>query len=183
MRILWSLSEACFVLLMVAEGDFHNLTALPCNANVEHGVHYRKVSWYKVEEGVDALTGLVLKNLKTSETHLYASAQHSYEVGEDYSLIFTHSSPQDCGKYHCTLWPPVGHQIRKGDCDFYPAGCLQPTDVQLSQPDSSLCRDSIWRQVMAAGGVLLIVMVAGLSVAYGPKYRWFILCPSSVTSV
>ncbi|KPP62289.1 hypothetical protein Z043_119535, partial [Scleropages formosus] len=116
---------------MVPVNEGNSVTSLPCKVHVELGLQYRKVSWYKVDED-DGFTGLVLKNLQTNETLLYKSAQHSYQVGEDYSLILSNSSLSDCGRYRCTLWPPVGHQIKEGDYDFYPRGCPQPVKMQKS---------------------------------------------------
>ncbi|KAG5838129.1 hypothetical protein ANANG_G00220510 [Anguilla anguilla] len=65
-------------LLISRQGECYNSTKLPCRAHRQPGVMYRKISWYKVEGG---LTGLVLKNLKTNQTVLYKSANHSYQIG------------------------------------------------------------------------------------------------------
>ncbi|KAJ8391298.1 hypothetical protein AAFF_G00090850 [Aldrovandia affinis] len=148
--------------LMVSDrGGCYNMTKLPCQAHLEQGLNYRKISWYKIGEGV---TGLVLKNLNTNKTILYKSANHSYQIGDDLSLILPPSAFNDCGEYHCTLWPPVGHQIREGDSSFYPPGCSKPKEPQLikvprSRLSSSAQQDSVVCAMtggMAALGVLLL---------------------------
>ncbi|XP_066500688.1 uncharacterized protein [Hoplias malabaricus] len=117
-----------FVCLTVSVHDGQRIkqTRIPCTANTEKGLQYRKISWYKVEEESNELTGLVIKDLRTSETVLYKFAKHSYEVGEDYSLLIPEFGERDCGNYRCTLWPPVGHQIQDGNFGFYPLGCSKP---------------------------------------------------------
>ncbi|KAL4623720.1 hypothetical protein GN956_G18314 [Arapaima gigas] len=157
----------CVVLMLVSNGDFYNIT-LPCKVQVEVALQYRKVTWYKVDEDGSGITGLVLKNLQTNETRLYKSAQRSYQVGEGYTLILTNSSAQDCGKYRCTLWPPVGHQIKEGDYDFYLEGCPQPAnaqraDVPPSKLHSSVQRDSTVSVVVGlVTAVLVLIVVLGV---------------------
>ncbi|KAI7797647.1 putative CD83 antigen, partial [Triplophysa rosa] len=99
---------------------------IPCQANVEQDIQYRKVTWYKVEEGSDVLTGLVLKDLNKNITILFKLASHSYVVGEDNSLQFSRTAREDCGIYRCTLWPPLGHYIQEKDYKYYSADCMKP---------------------------------------------------------
>lgn len=76
----------------------------------------------QVELGSEVLTGLVMKDLLTQETVLYKFANQSYEVEDDYSLLLPEAVQTDCGRYRCTLWPPVGHYIQDGDYEYYPLG-------------------------------------------------------------
>lgn len=99
---------------------------IPCPASIEQGVEYRKITWYKVEEDSDVLTGLVLKDFLKNITTLYKFANYSYEVGEDNSLLVPSSAKVDCGMYRCTLWPPLGHYIQEGNTDYYSADCIKP---------------------------------------------------------
>lgn len=99
---------------------------IPCHANTEQGVQYRKITWYKVEEGSDVLTGLVLKDLHKNITVLFKFANHSYVVGEDNSLQFLSAAGESCGIYRCTLWPPLGHYIQEKDYEYYSADCIEP---------------------------------------------------------
>ncbi|KAG9270884.1 hypothetical protein AMEX_G15890 [Astyanax mexicanus] len=98
---------------------------IPCTADTEKGLQYRKISWYKVEEDSEGLIGLVLKDLRTEVTVLYKFANQSYEVDSDYSLVLPEATVRDCGQYRCTLWPPVGHYIQDGDAEFYTHGCFR----------------------------------------------------------
>ncbi|KAG9329301.1 hypothetical protein JZ751_023908 [Albula glossodonta] len=119
----------------------------------------------QVEEEV---IGLVLKNLKTNDTILYKSANHPYQVDEDLALILPDSALTDCGKYRCTLWPPIGHQIREADCSYYPDGCTEPKEpVLLKAPPSRLSSSAQWDHVTyammgggAALGILLLIVIS-----------------------
>ncbi|KAL6459062.1 hypothetical protein MHYP_G00325340 [Metynnis hypsauchen] len=113
--------------LTVSVHDEQLYIRIPCQANVEPGLQYRKISWYKVKEESDGLIGLVIKDLHTHETVLYKFANQSYEVGDDYSLLLPEFSEKDCGHYRCTLWPPLGHYIQDGDQEFYQFGCSKPS--------------------------------------------------------
>lgn len=104
----------------------HHWIKIPCPASIEQGVKYRRITWYKVEEGSDALTGLVWKDLLKNITALYKFANYSYEVGEDNSLLVPSSAKVDCGIYRCTLWPPLGHYIQEGNTGYYLADCIKP---------------------------------------------------------
>ncbi|KAK2898671.1 hypothetical protein QQF64_032078 [Cirrhinus molitorella] len=104
----------------------HEWIKIPCPANIEQGVKYRKISWYKVEEGSDVLTGLVLKDLLKNTTILYKFANHSYEVGEDNSLLVPGSAEVGCAIYRCTLWPPLGHYIQEANTEYDSADCIKP---------------------------------------------------------
>ncbi|CAM4716108.1 unnamed protein product [Leuciscus chuanchicus] len=99
---------------------------IPCNATIEQGVKYRRITWYKVEEGSDVLAGLVSKDLLKNITTLFKFAHHSYEVGEDNSLLVPGTAEEDCGVYRCTLWPPLGHYIQEGNTEYYAADCIKP---------------------------------------------------------
>ncbi|KAJ8332383.1 hypothetical protein SKAU_G00425560 [Synaphobranchus kaupii] len=129
MRNFLKLISLNLVLIASRHGDCYNMTKLPCHVHLEQGLKYRKISWYKVEGG---LTGLVLKNLNTNKTILYKSANHSYLIGEDLSLILPTSDLNDCGKYLCTVWPPIGHKIQEGECSYYPQGCPRPPEAHLT---------------------------------------------------
>ncbi|KAK7135721.1 hypothetical protein R3I94_014403 [Phoxinus phoxinus] len=92
---------------------------IPCHANIEEGVKYRRITWYKVAAGSDVLDGLVLKDLLKNITTLFKFAHHSYEVGEDNSLLVPGvTAEEDCGVYRCTLWPPLGHYIQEGNTEY-----------------------------------------------------------------
>uniref|UniRef100_A0AAR2JN06 Ig-like domain-containing protein n=1 Tax=Pygocentrus nattereri TaxID=42514 RepID=A0AAR2JN06_PYGNA len=112
--------------LTVSVHDEQLSIRIPCQAKVEPGLQYRKISWYKVKEESDGLIGLVIKDLHTHETVLYKFANQSYEVGDDYSLLLPEFSEKDCGHYRCTLWPPLDHYIQDGDYEFYQFGCSKP---------------------------------------------------------
>ncbi|KAI1897094.1 hypothetical protein AGOR_G00079580 [Albula goreensis] len=167
MRIWFSLLNVA--VMLSDHGGCYTINKLPCQARLEPGLQYRKISWYKVEEEV---IGLVLKNLKTNDTILYQSANHSYQVDEDLALILPDSALRDCGKYRCTLWPPIGHQIREADCSYYPDGCTGPKEpVLLKAPPSRLSSSAQWDHVtyaMMGGGaalgilLLIVISVAGL---------------------
>nr|XP_015220048.1 PREDICTED: CD83 antigen-like [Lepisosteus oculatus] len=141
--------------------DHDGLSHLPCTAQVEPGVPYRKVSWYKVEE--EGLVGLVLKNLETGRSYLYGSANHSYAIGEDLALLLPVSAAGDCGSYRCTLWPPLGHQIQDGLSTFHTVGCPKPR-ITPQKPDR-ISHSSGWDQrvltmmVGVTGAVCLCVFV------------------------
>lgn len=108
---------------------------IACPASIEQGLKYRRITWYKVEEGSDVLTGLVLKDLLKNITTLYKFANYSYEVGEDNSLLVPSSAKVDCGVYRCTLWPPLGHYIQEGNTDYYSADCIKPQLHDLPASD------------------------------------------------
>ncbi|KAI5095153.1 hypothetical protein C0J45_15228, partial [Silurus meridionalis] len=95
---------------------------IPCQAKRESEVQYRRITWYKVQKGSEVLTGLVTKDLHTQKTVLYKFVNRSYEVKDDYSLLFPNAGQSDCGHYRCTLWPPVGHYIQEGDYELYALG-------------------------------------------------------------
>ncbi|KAG7472038.1 hypothetical protein MATL_G00104330 [Megalops atlanticus] len=167
------------LLLLTASdhGDCYNVTKLPCEAQLEKGLRYRKVTWYKVDKD---LTGLVLKNLYTNKTTIYKSANHSYQVGEDLSLFLPSPALSDCGRYRCTLWPPVGHQIREGDYRFYPAGCPKPVEPLLTEPlpsrlssynlgNSAVC--AMMGGVAAVGLLITILAVAIWKNRQGQNYK------------
>ncbi|RXN18431.1 CD83 antigen-like protein [Labeo rohita] len=98
----------------------------------------------EVEQGTDALAGLVLKDLLKNITTLYKFANHSYEVGEDNSLLVPASAELDCGIYRCTLWPPLGHYIQEANTKYDSAALTLNT---VAGNDELLvtasCRDDI----------------------------------------
>lgn len=108
---------------------------IPCRANTEKGVKYRRINWYKVEGASDVLTGLVSKNLMKNTTTLYKFAAHSYEIGEDNSLLIPAVTQNDCGTYRCTLWPPLGHYIQEVNIE-YSEGCIKPHVHAVGQVDA-----------------------------------------------
>lgn len=110
---------------------------IPCHANIEQGVKYRRITWYKVEEGSDVLAGLVLKDLLKNITTLFKFAHHSYEVGEDNSLLVPGPAEEDCGVYRCTLWPPLGHYIQEGNTEYY-SDCIKPQVQVVSSKKDTL---------------------------------------------
>lgn len=137
-------------------------TALPCKANAVQGVQYRKISWYKVLGS--EYRGLVLKNLRTNQTSVYRGANHSYALGEGYALLLPDSALSDCGTYQCTLWPPLGEYIQEGQYEYYPAGCVRPTEALPIIPLSSAVDV---REHLAAWGLpaaLLIFFIASATI-------------------
>ncbi|KAJ8258150.1 hypothetical protein GJAV_G00193700 [Gymnothorax javanicus] len=123
---------------------------IPCQAHREPGLLYRKISWYKVEEG---MTGLVLKNLNSSKMFLFKWANHSYDIGEDLSLILPNSALNECGTYHCTLWPPLGHKIQEGEYTYYHSGCPESPEAHLTNAVHSRLSSSGTGGRMKHGGV------------------------------
>ncbi|XP_051509308.1 uncharacterized protein LOC127414937 isoform X1 [Myxocyprinus asiaticus] len=105
---------------------------IPCQANIEQGLKYRKITWYKVDEISNVLTGLVLKNLIKNITLHFKFAKQSYEVGEDNSLLIPGAAGENCGLYRCTLWPPLGQYIQEGDYEYYSADCMKPQQQAVS---------------------------------------------------
>ncbi|XP_053481370.1 uncharacterized protein LOC128608029 [Ictalurus furcatus] len=105
---------------------------VPCTVNQEEGVEYRKITWYKVSVSSGSLVGLVMKDIHTNTTHLYKFANHSYQVGNDLSLLHVPECSQDeCEMYRCCVWPPVGHRILQSDYSL-PQGC-QSNDVGMTE--------------------------------------------------
>ncbi|KAI5610301.1 hypothetical protein C0J50_5124 [Silurus asotus] len=105
--------------LCMSSRENKSFTEIPCQAKRESEVQYRRITWYKVQKGSEVLTGLVTKDLHTQKTVLYKFVDRSYEVKDDYSLLFPNAGQSDCGHYRCTLWPPVGHYIQEGDYELY----------------------------------------------------------------
>ncbi|XP_077079462.1 uncharacterized protein LOC143732356 isoform X2 [Siphateles boraxobius] len=130
---------------------------IPCHANIEQGVKYRRITWYKVKESSDVLAGLVSKDLLKNITRLFKFAHHSYEVGEDNSLVVPGTAEEDCGVYRCTLWPPLGHYIQEGNTDYYSADCIKPQVQAVSSKKDTLSAN---HQFIIVGCVLSLVSCA-----------------------
>uniref|UniRef100_A0AAY5EE41 Immunoglobulin V-set domain-containing protein n=1 Tax=Electrophorus electricus TaxID=8005 RepID=A0AAY5EE41_ELEEL len=89
---------------------------IPCKVQMEEGVQYRKITWYKVITTSNSLIGLVMKDIPKNSTIFYKIANNSYQIGDDFSLLIPQdSTEQVCEIYRCSLWPPVGHRILKSD--------------------------------------------------------------------
>lgn len=84
-----------------------------------------------------------MKDLLKNITTLYKFANHSYEVGEDNSLLVPASAELDCGIYRCTLWPPLGHYIQEANTKYDSAGeNLQNLPSQVSDLHYKVAEDS-----------------------------------------
>ncbi|KAG5281704.1 hypothetical protein AALO_G00047870 [Alosa alosa] len=160
------------VCLLSADFALAVLTAeslsIPCKAHSVQGVQYRKISWYKVIG--PEYRGLVMKNLHDNHTTVYRGANHSYEVGAEFSLLLPEPALGDCGTYQCTLWPPLGHYIQEGQYEYYPAGCLRPTEAlpMMPLPVTHFSCFDITRNLASWGipaALILIIIIAG-SVLY-----------------
>ncbi|KAF7695460.1 hypothetical protein HF521_007183 [Silurus meridionalis] len=89
---------------------------VPCKVELEQGVQYRRITWYKVSFRSDMLVGLVMKDIRSNKTQLYKFVNHSYQIGDDLSLLHVpEHSPEECEIYRCSVWPPVGHRILQTD--------------------------------------------------------------------
>lgn len=67
-----------------------------------------------VESG--SLVGLAMKDIHTNTTQLYKFANHSYQIGNDLSLLHVPKhSQEECELYRCCVWPPVGHHILQSE--------------------------------------------------------------------
>ncbi|KAL7828724.1 hypothetical protein SRHO_G00323580 [Serrasalmus rhombeus] len=104
---------------------------IPCQAQLEQGVQYRKIFWYKVTES-NSVVGLIMKDLGKNTTALYKHANHSYQIGDDLSLLLL-SEPREkretkCETYRCSVWPPVGYYIQESDYSL-PQGCQNSTEM------------------------------------------------------
>ncbi|XP_028850477.1 uncharacterized protein LOC114798720 isoform X1 [Denticeps clupeoides] len=120
---------------MLMHNESENYIRIPCNAQAEYGVKYRKIIWYKTRPDSDAMTGLVQKNLENNLTTRYKRfVNHTYDVGEDFSLLFSPRWPHaECTLYCCSLWPPLGHQFRESQF-LYPEGCARPlSDLPITE--------------------------------------------------
>ncbi|KAK1157867.1 hypothetical protein AOXY_G24046 [Acipenser oxyrinchus oxyrinchus] len=159
---------SCVALAMLVAGDYNGTERLLCTARAEQGLQYRKVSWYKVEGGVGELTGLVLKDLHTNRSYLYSSANHSYQIEEDYSLLIPGAGLGDCGLYRCTLWAPLGQRMQEGDCSFLPDGCPEPAVGVLKEVKQSPLAargQADWGLTMGiTGGVFVLTLLVVLAI-------------------
>ncbi|KAG5282431.1 hypothetical protein AALO_G00055930 [Alosa alosa] len=104
---------------------------IPCEVNLEEGVRYRKVSWYKVEDDSEQPTGLVIKNLQKNKTVLYRDVSPPYTIDDDLSLVIPETQ-KVCTTYICCAWPPLGHRIQEWKQN-YPTGCQRPMKWQSQQ--------------------------------------------------
>ncbi|TSN76515.1 Transcription factor 15 [Bagarius yarrelli] len=113
-------SSVLFLIFLMSDVSFS--LQIPCTVNLEEGVEYQKITWYKVF-GPGSLVGLVRKDIHTNITQHYKFANDSYQIGTDLSLLHVPEHNQaECEIYRCCLWPPVGHQILQSDYSL-PEGC------------------------------------------------------------
>lgn len=64
----------------------------------------------------DSLVGLVMKDIRTNTTQLYKFANHTYQIGDNLSLLHVpERNQEECELYRCCVWPPVGHRILQSD--------------------------------------------------------------------
>uniref|UniRef100_W5M2D5 Ig-like domain-containing protein n=1 Tax=Lepisosteus oculatus TaxID=7918 RepID=W5M2D5_LEPOC len=145
--VLCTLSHliVCWNIVVVALGlHCPQRGRLLCTARPQKGVHYRRVSWYRVL-GENQLSGLVLKDLLSNWTRPYIHVNRSYEIDADSSLVVPLPRAEDEGLYRCVLWAPVGEQIQTGDALVSVHGCTlhqsPAVDIQrraaLKLPDSA----------------------------------------------
>ncbi|MCI4380731.1 hypothetical protein PGIGA_G00243310 [Pangasianodon gigas] len=123
---------------------------VPCIVNLEEGVEYRKITWYKVSVGSGSLMGLVMKDIRTNTTQLYKFANHSYQIGNDLSLLHVPERHQEeCEIYRCCVWPPVGHRILQSDYSL-PQGC-QSNAVEMTEFSSQVQEHTVHRSLLRMG--------------------------------
>ncbi|KAK6471942.1 CD83 antigen-like [Huso huso] len=168
MRALPFRFTSCVALAMLVAGDYNGTERLLCTARAEQGLQYRKVTWYKVEGGVGELTGLVLKDLHTNRSYLYSSANHSYQIEEDYSLLIPGAGLGDCGLYRCTLWAPLGQRMQEGDCTFLLDDCPEPAVgvlKEVKQSPLAAREQAHWGLTVGlAGGVCVLTLLVVLAI-------------------
>ncbi|KAF4072418.1 hypothetical protein AMELA_G00262910 [Ameiurus melas] len=146
---------------------------VPCTVNLEEGVEYRKITWYKVSVRTDSLVGLVMKDIRTNTTHLYKFANHSYQVGNDLSLLHVpERSQNECEKYRCCVWPPVGHRILQSDYSL-PQGCqsnnVGMTELSVQLQHTNVALSNQFQCIII--GVLLFVILSVTAVVCLCKQR------------
>ncbi|XP_028659763.1 CD83 antigen-like [Erpetoichthys calabaricus] len=97
---------------------------LQCSAEIEKGVIYRSIRWYKVLTP-DLLNGIVYINMNSSMVKVYNGFKRSFEFTSDdvLSLIMKNSTEEDGGTYQCFLSAPLGQQSRKGEIQVKILGC------------------------------------------------------------
>ncbi|MCJ8734845.1 hypothetical protein PDJAM_G00239930 [Pangasius djambal] len=135
---------------------------VPCIVNLEEGVEYRKITWYKVSIGSGSLMGLVMKDIRTNTTQLYKFANHSYQIGNDLSLLHVPEHRQEeCEIYRCCVWPPVGHHIQQSDYSL-PQGCqsnaVEMTEFSSQVQGTHVALSSQGPYIIMAGVLLLLIL-------------------------
>lgn len=90
--------------------------ALSCKSQVKEGVPYWAISWYKVADDGNQLSGIIFNNFKEKTPRKYRGCSLAVKQtpGEPYSLIISNISSEDLGMYHCFLWAPIGEENKKG---------------------------------------------------------------------
>ncbi|XP_041040826.1 CD83 antigen-like isoform X3 [Carcharodon carcharias] len=93
------------------------IAKLPCDAPCVPKVQYRAISWYKVADDGFGLSGIVRRDLKENISWKYLGFNGSVEVASasPYSLTIHNVSTEDLGRYHCSMWAPLGEQNKQGD--------------------------------------------------------------------
>ncbi|KAK2841227.1 hypothetical protein Q7C36_012806 [Tachysurus vachellii] len=140
---------------------------IPCRVNLEEGVEYQKITWYKVSVGSSSLVGLVRKNLRTNTTELYKFANHSYQIGNDLSLLHVPEHSQlECETYRCSVWPTIGHRILESDYNL-PQSCkkntVEKTEISsLLQVTQEVQSDHLQWSLIATVVVLSVLSVTAV---------------------
>ncbi|KAM9476255.1 uncharacterized protein Hap1MRO34_011866 isoform 2-T2 [Clarias gariepinus] len=142
---------------------------VPCTVNLEEGVAYHIVTWYKVSVGNGSMAGLVRKDLRTNTTQLYKFANHSYKIGNDLSLLHVPEQNQkECEIYRCCVWPPVGHRILQSDFSL-PQGC-QSNAVGKTEFSSQVQGTHTSQYAILAGVLLVVILcIAGFVCVYNRR--------------
>ncbi|KAG9270881.1 hypothetical protein AMEX_G15887 [Astyanax mexicanus] len=152
------------LMLLLAAADLSNSLKIPCKVQLESGVQYRKIIWYKVSSE-NSLSGLVMKDLLRNSSVLYRSVDPSLRVGEDLSLLLPEFRERRCETYRCSVWPPVGYRIQESDYSF-PQGCQVPSEraPEFSNQvmDEGLGLESSDHVYIFVGVVVLLVCLAGV---------------------
>ncbi|XP_041104506.1 CD83 antigen-like [Polyodon spathula] len=110
---------------------------LTCEAEMEFGVTYRSLLWYKCDEDLpDSVTGIIRKTLKSSLTQRFHGFNRSVEVLDDgsYDLKIKNAAVEDSGKYKCALFAPLGKQNKEGYIQLKVIGC--PTNQTVTYWDT-----------------------------------------------
>ncbi|KAL7884814.1 hypothetical protein AOLI_G00075840 [Acnodon oligacanthus] len=137
---------------------------IPCQAQLEQGVQYRKIFWYKVTES-NSVVGLIMKDLYKNTTALYKHANHAYQIGDDLSLLLL-SEPREkrdtkCETYRCSVWPPVGYYVQESDYSL-PQGCQNSTEMMPEFASHAV--DMKMTSGQRCTAVLFIISLGNLSV-------------------
>ncbi|KAK3540338.1 hypothetical protein QTP70_029576 [Hemibagrus guttatus] len=156
---------------------------VPCIVNLEEGIEYQKITWYKVSVESGTLIGLVRKDIRTNTTQLYKFANHSYQIGNDLSLLHVPEHSQgECEMYRCSVWPPVGHRILKSDYSL-PQGCNadEMTKISSQLQGTHEVKSTHVPRALTAGVLVLAILNITALVCICKQRRTYKSVPLSVS--